>query len=299
MLDRKFLRWIPRLLVVLSGWLASCHHAPVPAAMPTAEPFVALSWNVRYGTANDGLDAWPLRRDELVAQIRAAEPAILGVQEALADQLDFLAAALPGFAVVGTGREGGRAGEHAALLVDQSRFEILRHGDFWLSATPERVASVGWDAALPRICTFAELRDRRDGQLLCVWNTHFDHRGAVARRRSAELLAARIAATQGPHLVLGDFNAGEASDVLQVLRAAGLVDSFRACHPAASAVGTFHAFRGGTAGDKIDYVLAGAGLAIESAAHLTAAGPRGRWPSDHHGVVASLRRSGQNRVRTP
>jgi len=289
--NRMFLRCMaPFALVLLGCWLAACQNAAPPPAKPAAEPFIALSWNVRYGTANDGPDAWPRRRDELVAQIRAANPAILGVQEALADQLDFLAAALPGFVVLGTGRDGGRAGEHAALLVDQSRFEVLRHGDFWLSATPDQVASVGWDAALTRICTHAVLRDHRDGLQLQVWNTHFDHRGAVARRRSAELLVERMAATAGPHLVLGDFNAGAGSDVLQVLRAAGLLDSFRACHPEATEVGTFHAFRGGTAGEKIDYVLVGPGLVPLMAKHLTAPGPRGRWPSDHHGVLATVRR---------
>ena len=54
------------------------------------------------------------------------------------------------------------------------------------------------------------------------------------------------------------------------------------------AVGTFHAFGGKTDGDKIDYVLASAGLVTRRAAIRNAPGPNGRWPSDHHGVVATL-----------
>lgn len=252
------------------------------------DPFVVMTCNVRYGNAKDGPDSWPLRREQLAARIVGASPAVLGVQEALEHQMDFLAERLPHHARIGQGRDGGKKGEHAALFVDSRRFDVIAAGDFWLSETPEVPRSVGWDAALTRICTWAQLREIGTGRALWVWNAHFDHRGAVARVRSAELLAQRLAAHPGPHLVLGDFNAGERSEPLAALRATGLRDTFRDVHPAATAVGTFHAFRGGTDGEKIDYVMAGAGIATQSAAILWEPGPNGRWPSDHHPVVAQI-----------
>jgi endonuclease/exonuclease/phosphatase family metal-dependent hydrolase len=274
------LRSIPLALM-----LGACASAP-PA--PSADPFVVMSWNVRYGTAADGADRWAERRDGLVTAIVAAAPAIVGVQEALAPQLEFLAARLPGHMRLGQGREGGDRGEHCAVFVEAAKFEILEHGDFWLSPTPELVASTGWDAALPRICTWVALRERASGREFSVWNTHFDHRGAVARERSAELIAQRLAQRPGPHLLLGDCNCGERSAPIAALRQAGLRDTFRDVHPNATEVGTFHAFRGGTGGDKIDYVLADAGFTTVAAAILSQPMASGRWPSDHHGVVATV-----------
>jgi endonuclease/exonuclease/phosphatase family metal-dependent hydrolase len=265
--------------------LAACAAAPPP--MP-AEPFVAMTLNVRYGTANDGPDAWPKRCDQLAARILDHAPAVLGVQEALAFQLEFLQQHLPHHQRLGQGRDGGDRGEHAALFVDRRRFTVEAHGDFWLSPTPDVPASVGWDAALTRICTWAQLREIGTERALWVWNAHFDHRGAQARQHAAELIANRITATPGVHLVLGDLNTGERTAPLDALRHAGLRDTFRDVQPTATAVGTFHAFRGGTAGEKIDFVLAGAGLATRDAAILSAAGPNGRWPTDHHAVVATL-----------
>jgi endonuclease/exonuclease/phosphatase family metal-dependent hydrolase len=245
-----------------------------------------MSFNVRYGTATDGLDAWPLRSSALVARIREAAPDVLGVQEALDFQVEFLERALPTHVRLGQGREGGARGEHSALFVARARFDVLERGDFWLSETPELVASVGWDAALTRMCTWARLRERVSGREFSVWNTHFDHRGPLARERSAQLIAARLAQRGGAHIVLGDLNAGEDEPPLAALRAAGLVDSFRVLHPSAKQVGTFHAFRGGLDGARIDFVLATADFTPLSASILSAPAANGRWPSDHHPVVA-------------
>lgn len=277
-----------RRLLGLLGLLTLLSNCTTPDPAVSAAPFTAMTFNIRYGTAQDGADAWHLRRDMLAQRIAEAAPAILAVQEALAAQLQFLEQCLPNHVRIGQGRDGGEKGEHAALFLDRRRFRVLESGDFWLSQTPQVVASVGWDAALTRLCTWARVQDTTTSRTITVWNAHFDHRGANARLHSAELLAQRIAATSGPNLLLGDFNTGEQSAPLTTLRAAGLRDTFRDANPAAAAVGTFHAFKGGTSGDKIDYILTNQGLVTRSAAILSQPGANGRWPSDHHPVVASL-----------
>lgn len=265
--------------------LAACATAP-PA--PVA-PFAVVTSNIRYGTAADGADAWPARRAMLADLLVAQQPAILGVQEALAFQVEFLHQHLPHHQVIGVGRDGGDQGEFSALFIDQRRFEVLDSGTFWLSPTPEVVGSVGWDAALTRVCTWAQLRLRPGGAMLRVYNTHFDHRGRQARLHAAELIAERIAARPGPCLLLGDFNTGEGTPPLLALQRVGLRDTFRDLHAAATAVGTFHGFEGATDGAKIDYVLATAGVRTEAAAILTAPGSSGRFVSDHHPVTATVR----------
>ncbi len=287
-----------RLLVVVVALLSACAHpTPAPEQRPeqardrTPQPLVVMSFNVRYGTANDGLDAWPLRCEALVQRILDAAPDILGVQEALDFQIAYLEKRLSGHQRVGQGRDGGSMGEHASLFLSRERFELLEHGDFWLSETPEQVASVGWDAALTRMCTWARVRARSGDGELTVWNTHFDHRGELARERSAQLIASRVSERAGAHLVIGDLNATEHSAALVALRNAGLTDTFRALHLQVPAPGTFHSFRGGLDGERIDYILCSAHFAALRAEVLSAPSPSGRWPSDHHPIVAQLRMS--------
>ena len=129
-----------------------------------------MSFNIRYGTARDGDNAWGLRRDAVVEVIEAFGPALLGVQEALRFQLGELAAALPGYREIGVGRTDGiEAGEYAAIMVDGARLDVLEHGTFWFSDTPEVPGSTSWGNDIPRICTWAHLRDRTSGPcLLCL-----------------------------------------------------------------------------------------------------------------------------------
>ncbi len=252
------------------------------------EPIRVMSFNIRYGTANDGENRWELRRDLVIETIQKHGPQILGVQEALALQMDALAEALPRFQVLGQGRLGGRQGEYAALLVDRERFEVEEHGDFWLSPTPEEVGSRGWDAALPRMCTWAVLRDLKTGARIRVLNTHFDHRGQQARLEStAVLIREGQLGADLPVIVTGDLNADEDSPPLSRLREAGLRDSFRAVHPEAEEVGTFNGFRGRTDGGKIDYVLVDSRWQV-SRAEILRDNDEGRYPSDHFPVVADL-----------
>ena len=132
------------------------------ARCDTPELVRVMSFNIRYGTANDGINRWELRKEFLVDTIRDFDPDLLGTQETLASQRDYLADALKSYAVVAAGRDDGKqAGEMAALYYRKDRFEAIDEGHFWLSETPEKVGSKGWDAALPRIATWVKLKDLR------------------------------------------------------------------------------------------------------------------------------------------
>lgn len=246
-----------------------------------------VTFNVRYGTANDGPDAWPERRADVFALVSQSQPDILALQEALDFQLEELQHVLPEHVRVGRGREADGGGEHTALFLDPRRVKLVEHGDYWLSETPDVPGSVGWDAALPRLCTWALVEF--DSERLLVSNVHFDHVGEVARARSAALVAARPEFSGVARVLLGDFNAPEASPPLETLARAGFTDLWRALHPGEVAPGTFHAFRGGTDGQRIDFVLASDPGLGRSCEVLSAPGARGRWPSDHHAVLAVIR----------
>jgi endonuclease/exonuclease/phosphatase family metal-dependent hydrolase len=250
-----------------------------------------MSFNIRYGTAPDGENAWEHRRAVLVATIGAEAPDVLGVQEALRFQLDELGAALPGHVVLGVGRDdGATAGEYSALLIRRDRFDVDTSGTFWLSDTPETPGSTSWGNRITRICTWALLRDRETGGRLAVFNTHLDHESQPARERGAGLILERIGLLAGglPVLVLGDFNAGEDNPALAPFRAAGFVDTYRVIDPDTTGDGTFGEFRGDSTGPKIDYILARGGWIVETADILRRRSGT-RDPSDHFPVVARVR----------
>ena len=125
------------------------------------EPLNVMSFNIRYGTANDGPDRWELRREQLFQLLRDQLPDVIGLQEALHFQIDEIVAALPEYRMVGVGRsDGGQGGEYAAILYRATRLSVRQTSTFWFSDTPEIVKSNTWGAALERICTWALFDDK-------------------------------------------------------------------------------------------------------------------------------------------
>lgn len=289
----------------MSAWRRACLVALVTVilapvlAWPVAaqSPVRVLSFNIRYGTADDGVHRWPNRRSAVIGTIADHAPHLLGLQEALRFQLDEIGVALPRYREIGVGREDGRsAGEYSAILVDTARFTIVASGTFWLSDTPEVPGSMHWGNRITRITTWVRLADRATDDTLRVYNAHWDHESQPSRERSAALMLARIRADGSRHdavVVMGDFNSDEANPAFRALLAdarLSLRDSFRVRNPDARVVGTFNSFRGDSTGGKIDAVLVGPGWEV-----LETGIDRRRWAdlwaSDHFAVWAQLRRS--------
>jgi endonuclease/exonuclease/phosphatase family metal-dependent hydrolase len=273
------------------------------AAAPAAggAPLAVASFNVRYGTAEDGDNHWDRRRELVLEVLREMDADLVGLQEALDFQIAEMLEALPRYAAVGVGRDDGRgAGEHVAILFDRARFRLADSGTFWLSDTPAVPASRTWGNRIPRIATWARFVDR-DGTAFWLWNVHLDHQSQPSRERSTALLAERIAARpwpQEPVLVTGDFNAGEDNVAMTPLLAptgdggaerARLVDTFRVLFPHEQAAGTISGFDPTrTTGPKIDYVLAPPDAEVLGAS-IVRWSRDGRCPSDHFPVLARVR----------
>ncbi len=288
------------LLVALALWaLLPLRGHGNPDAQ--ASELRVMSFNIRYGTAPDGGNAWLNRREFLLDTIKDFDPDLLGMQECLAAQADFLRAALPRYGFVGVGREdGGQEGEMCAIFFRAERFRKIAEGHFWLSDTPREIGSRSWDSALPRIASWVRLQARADSlREFCFLNTHFDHVGAEARLNSARLIRDRLAAICDgvPVLVAGDFNAPAdptAEGPYQVLTggtvgsAPGFIDTFAALHEIGPGQGTFNGFRGETDGPRIDWILISPDLTPVTAA-IIRTHDGGRYPSDHFPVTAEIR----------
>jgi len=257
-----------------------------------------MTFNIRYGAADDGADSWPHRKDLVVETIELFRPDLFGVQEALDFQVEFLREHLPEFSAHGRGRDADGSGEQSALFFRTERFELLDSGHFWLSETPDEPGSQGWDAAFPRMCSWVKLADRQaGGATLLFLNTHWDHRGAIARLESARVLRKFLAGfhPEGAVIVSGDFNTDEDGAPYAELVLAErdgkrqLFDSYREAHPEISPNElTFNGFEGGRVGKRIDWILHSSSFSTLRA-EINHISENGRFPSDHYPVEAVLR----------
>lgn len=260
-------------------------------AKAPAEPLAltVMSFNVRYGTAPDGDNAWPKRRDILVETIKQQKPDVLGVQECLKPQAEYIEQELRGYRYLGVGREPDGGGEMSAIFYNERHLFPIATGSFWLSESPTVPGSKSWDSSLPRMVTWAAFFHPGSGKTINVANTHFDHIGRKAREESAKILAEFAAKNpDGPVIITGDFNSyAESSEPYKVLTNSGLQDAWLATPERTGPTTTWSAFAAPDPESKqrIDWVLFQGALKCTHAETVTF-NVDGRYPSDHYPVVA-------------
>ncbi len=253
------------------------------------QPINVLTYNIRLNTPNDGENAWPNRQENVKALIKFHDIDILGVQEALPEQFDFLSA-MPDFEAFGVGRDDGkRKGEFSALFFNKQRFVKRDGGTFWLSETPE-IPSKGWDAALNRICTWLRLYDKQNKKEFLVFNTHYDHKGVQARIQSALLVKQKIQqiAPKLPVVFMGDLNVTPETEAVATIKSF-LQDSKDITEePPYGPSGTFNDFNYNSPLKKrIDYVFVNNAFKVIKYAVVTDSKDQ-RFFSDHLPVFVKI-----------
>ncbi len=283
-----------KLVVALLAFflMGACASAP-SASNGQAGAMRVMTFNVRYDNPQDGADAWPNRRGHVASLIAFHDPDVIGLQEVLLHQRDQLAADLGQYAFVGVGRDDGKdGGEFAPLGYRRDRLEMIEHGHFWLSPTPD-APSVGWDAALPRITTWARLEPVGGGREILAVNTHFDHRGMEARRMSAIQVRDWVKENRKACemvVVVGDFNAPPSEAAYREIIAGGMLTDARLASetPPFGPAGTFSGFDVRETRDApIDHVFVNAGARVIRHGVITQH-DAGRLPSDHYPVLADI-----------
>ena len=220
-----------------------------------------VAFNVRYNSSEDGVNIWENRKEWLTHSMRFIKADIIGAQEVTYKQLTDMAQLLPSYNYIGVGREGENNGEFSPIFYNKTRLEVLKSETFWLSTTPNQVGSKGWDAALPRVVTWALFKDKISGQTFYHFNTHFDHRGENARIESAKLLSEKIStiANSKPVFVTGDLNSSPESETIKTLLDSELKDPYLILDKDA-VYGPAYTFNGWNAdgrneNHRIDYVM--------------------------------------------
>ena len=290
---------------LLRGTLLQAENASLQAAT-----LRVMTFNIRTGTAADGDDCWDNRKEQLGDTIIANAPDLLGLQEVVPFQSEWIAEYLakkaaavdaessadivPPYAHFERTREvNPNQGEAMTIFYRTDRLELVADdtGTFWLSEMPDVVGSRSWDTACRRIATWGRFRYKADPtQEFYFFNTHLDHVSKEARLNGAMLIIERIAKRQKsdvPVMITGDFNCGESSEPIKAFREVGFLDTYRVVHPDESNVGTFHGFSGEPNKNKIDYIFATPGVTVESS-EILRTNRDGRYPSDHFPIVASL-----------
>jgi len=274
------------VLVAISG----CSHDS------TEDEIKGMTLNIRYDNPLDSTNAWPERAAIVSNFIKAEKPDVLGMQEVLINQYQYLDSLLEDYNSVGVGRsDGAKAGEMNPVFFRKGRFDMTRTKTFWLSETPDVAGSQAWGANLPRIVTWVELVEKISHEHFFIFNTHFAHDSDSARIMSAKLLLNKIdtIANGFPFIITGDFNMLHSSGVYEILTGPHesvplLSDTYMVSEkrPVGPAY-TFNGFSEKTRAGRIDFIFVRNGMRVLT--HRTFIEKvRGVYISDHWPVMATV-----------
>jgi endonuclease/exonuclease/phosphatase family metal-dependent hydrolase len=249
------------------------------------------TFNIRYDNPADSGNLWKDRAPVVANLIRFHQFDVLGVQEALKNQLADISSALPEYDRYGKGRDDGKdGGEHSAIYFKKDRFKLVKSGDFWLSQTPDKPGK-GWDATCcNRICSWVLLEDLKNKQQFYAFNVHYDHQAMVARRESSKLMLQKIKEIAGnsPVLLTGDFNGGRESEWYQTLaKSVAISDVYGAVKYPYANNSSANGFRTPRGNGVIDHIFMSKQFTASRWGILTDT-YFGKFPSDHFPVLAEV-----------
>ncbi len=251
-----------------------------------------MTFNVRYGTAMDGDNAWPNRKDILVNAIREYDPDVVGLQECLAFQADYIVEQMPQYRWSGIDRDVTGKGEMTAVLYRHNTLFPIKCGNFWISETPDVPASVSWDSSLTRMVTWLQFYHPETKTHFHFYNTHLDHRGEEARERGVAQIADHAASLSAsyPVVLVGDFNAvAQQSRPYEIAMEKGWQDAWVEVEEPVGPPITWSAFEAPQLDRdrRIDWILYRGPIRV-SHCETVLYNEDGRYPSDHYPVVATL-----------
>lgn len=259
-----------------------------------------MTFNLRYGTADDGENSWGNRKSILIETLKQHQPDILGTQESLDFQIEEIKAAFPQWEVFGIGRyhdidlperpHESMSGESCRIFYDSTKLMLVKEGTFWHSNTPEIAGSMTWGNTLPRITTWGMFQIKKNNRKFVVMNTHYHWDEPYVTNTSKLILAKwREIAKDLPTILMGDFNLPPTSESHQLFCQQsdnnGFFDPWIDSGKSEQNAGTYNSFTGKKNGDRIDWILATTHFKVKDIQiiynHIS-----DKYPSDHFPVLA-------------
>ena len=247
-----------------------------------------ITYNIRLDIESDGINKWDNRKEGLISLIKEENPDVLGIQEGLPNQIEYISKQLEDYHMIGEGRDGGDKGEYSAIFYKSEKLRLEKAETFWLSESPE-VPSIGWDAALNRITTVGVFSEVSSNKKFIVYNSHFDHIGKIARENSVNVILNHI--RENNHIknriiVMGDFNASPNDSPIRLLSSE--FDDPYINFPIKNPCGTFNGFElDSKVMERIDYIFT-SNLKVVDYRHIYKRLPNNLWPSDHIPIFISV-----------
>ncbi|OYZ02697.1 MAG: hypothetical protein B7Y37_02650 [Sphingobacteriia bacterium 28-36-52] len=252
----------------------------------------AMSFNIRLDAASDGENRWDLRKNRVADLMQYYEPDFIGAQEVLHHQLAYLDSSLVQYSYIGVGRDDGKTlGEYSCIFYNQDKYTPIKQSTFWLAPKSDSVC-MGWDAVCNRVCTYGLFKNKKNNQVVWVFNTHFDHVGKTARIESAKLILQKIKelnVKNDPVILLGDFNLRPTEEPIQKI-ASEMNNARTISKMVYGNIDTWNGFKfkekpnGG-----IDYIFVNKHkrIVVEKFATITDSYDL-KYPSDHFPVMATI-----------
>jgi endonuclease/exonuclease/phosphatase family metal-dependent hydrolase len=253
---------------------------------------IIATFNIRYDNPQDDPNTWENRQLAVSQLIHFHGFDIFGIQEGLRHQVKDLENLLPNFNFVGVGRDDGKEkGEYSAIFYRKDKFKVKKTSTFWLAPETDH-PNKGWDAALPRICTWAKMEETETGREFYAFNTHFDHRGVEARKQSAALILEKIKAINKENLpvfLMGDFNVDQTTEAYHLLQnAPGMKDTYKVADFVYANNGSTNSFDLTKSTERIiDHIFVSESVKVKKYGLLTDT-YHNRFPSDHFPVMAII-----------
>lgn len=251
-----------------------------------------MSYNIRFDNPDDHINTWDNRKLDITHLVKYYEPDVLGIQEALSQQLIYLDKNLPNYSRIGVGRDDGREnGEFCAIYYNNKKLSLIEEVTFWLSETPDSI-SIGWDAAIKRVCTYGLFENKITQNKIAIFNTHYDHIGEIAREKSSELLLKKINQLNKnnfPIALLGDFNAEPDSRPIKIITEQFGDTANAVPNGIYGPPGTFTGFdKDAIATRRIDYIFV-KDIEVQSYRHIDDRMKNNNCLSDHLPVLVELK----------
>ena len=242
------------------------------------------------GASSGNPRCFAVRREIIKEKLPAYAPDIVGFQETMPAQRQWLIDNFPDYQVCGLGRNADLLGESNVIMFRKDKFDLYDLNMFWLSDTPGTPGTrfMTDQSDCPRICVAATLRDKATGKMFRHYNTHLDHVGPIAMAQGITVILNRMAEDYKkwpmPVILTGDMNATPESPVIKsILAFTGAGEKLE--DKTAPAGFTFHNNNPEKTQIKIDYVFTN--LPSTEAMKMTDE-VNGITVSDHYPVGAVL-----------
>jgi len=239
-----------------------------------------VTFNLRCVWDRDGINSFIHRAGAVQEKILKEMPDIIGFQEVIPRQRDWMEWMERDYTIVGQFRDENFSGEGTFIAVKKSSYDVLAFDTFWLSPTPYKAGSrYEKQSDCPRICNIVRIRNKATGEICRVLNLHLDHVSDEAKILGLQCALKHLRELDEkayfPSIIMGDFNAEPESETIQMLNSyqgGGFADV------TVSVPCTFHDY--GRRSVKIDYIYM-TGMLAERVNEI------GVWDDEHEGIYLS------------